>query len=317
MQQHPVPQNITGFEFKLVGFLTIRQFGYVAAAGVISFLIFIIFPGLLRWIFITPFAIVGLALAFGNISGLNFDHWLVAFFNAVTKPTQRVWRKEAKTFSFLDPRFAYYLRRPPAVLGEAKDRKKLAAFLSQRKSVVEEQIGKSPDYIASEHNFKPVASVRFPDKNIHVVPLSNTKVRGVTPVGLSGSVTLPVRGERVFDLGEGIREPLEKRLGRLLENATTKIAGPTDLGQNASTQETSNSNAAYVKTELDKLRELAKQELSKRQGQGRLEIRPLNTHLGSVVADQTRPTPPVAVPTPTHTPTTTNEGPANEATSEL
>ena len=131
MQQHPVPQNITGFEFKLVGFLTIRQFGYVAAAGVISFLIFIIFPGIIRWILITPFAIVGLALAFGNISGLNFDHWLVAFFNAVTKPTQRVWRKEAKTFSFLDPRFAYYLRRPPAVLGEAKDRKKLAAFLSQ------------------------------------------------------------------------------------------------------------------------------------------------------------------------------------------
>ena len=187
----------------------------------------------------------------------------------------------------------------------------------QRKSVVEEEMGKSPDYIAGEHNFKPVASVRFPDKNIHVVPLSNTKVRGVTPVGLSGSVTLPVRGERVFDLGDGIREPLEKRLGRLLESATTKIAGPTDLGQNASVQEASNSNAAYVKTELDKLRELAKQELSKRQGQGRLEIRPLNTHLGSVVADQTRPTPPVAVPTPTHTPTTTNEGPANEATSEL
>ena len=131
MQQHPVPQNITGFEFKLVGFLTIRQFGYVAAAGVISFLIFIIFPGLLRWILITPFAIAGLALAFGNISGLNFDQWLVAFFNAVMKPSQRVWRKEAKTFSFLDPRFAYYLKRPPAVLGEAKDRKKLEAFLSQ------------------------------------------------------------------------------------------------------------------------------------------------------------------------------------------
>ena len=186
----------------------------------------------------------------------------------------------------------------------------------QRKSVVEEQIGESPDYIASEHNFRPVASVRFPDKNIHVVPLSNTKVRGVTPVGLSGSVTLPVRGERVFDLGEGIREPLEKRLGRLLENATTKIAGPTDLGQNASTQETSNSNAAYVKTELDKLRELAKQELSKRQGQSRLEIRPLNTRMGSVVADQVVTTPPV-VPTPANITTITSERVANEATSEL
>lgn len=131
MQQHPVPQNITGFEFKLVGFLTIKQFGYLAAAGVVSFIIYIIFPGIISWLLIIPLTALSLALAFVKISGLNFDRWLVALFYALTKPPQRVWRKESKTFSFLQPEFSYYLKRSPVALGEVKDRTRLEAFLSQ------------------------------------------------------------------------------------------------------------------------------------------------------------------------------------------
>ncbi len=133
MQQHTVPQNITGFEFKLIGALTIKQFGYVATAGVLSFIIFITIGGILRWVLIVPIASVGVALAFANISGMTFDKWLVAFINAITSPPQRIWRKEPKTLSFLSPQFSYYLKRPPAARVQNQDKTALKSYLAQLK----------------------------------------------------------------------------------------------------------------------------------------------------------------------------------------
>lgn len=178
-----------------------------------------------------------------------------------------------------------------------------SSSLGRRKSVVEEEAVKPPDYIASEHNFKPVASVRFPDKNIHVVPLSNTKIRSVTPIGLSGSVTLPVRGERVFDIGDGLRTPLEKRLSRVLEKTSAKIAGTTGSNNQAQPAAGVESGTERVLTELERLRALALQELSRRRGQ-KLEIRPLNTKSGSAIEEKPQAhlgrseTNPSAEPTP-------------------
>jgi len=133
MQQHTVPQNITGFEFKLIGALTIKQFGYVATAGVLSFIIFIAIGGFIRWVLIAPIVSTGIALAFANISGMTFDKWLVAFIRAVTSPPQRIWRKEPKTLSFLSPEFSYYLKRPPAAIVQNQDKTALKSYLAQLK----------------------------------------------------------------------------------------------------------------------------------------------------------------------------------------
>jgi hypothetical protein len=130
MQQHSVPQNITGFEFKLIGFLTLKEFGYLAATAIICFMIYLIFSGIFRWIFIVPIASFGIALSLGEIAGMKFDKWLISFIRAVTSPTQRVWRKETKTIGFLEPQFAHYLRRPAAKTAVPPDRKRLKAFLT-------------------------------------------------------------------------------------------------------------------------------------------------------------------------------------------
>jgi hypothetical protein len=112
MQQHPVPQNITAFEFKLVGFLTLKQFGYLATAGVISFIFFVATASFLKWLFIVPIASFALALAFLPVSGVTFDKWIVLFLRTVANPSKRVWRKEPVQISFLAPQFSRYLRRP-------------------------------------------------------------------------------------------------------------------------------------------------------------------------------------------------------------
>jgi len=135
MQQHPVPQNITGFEFKLVGFLTLKQFLYLAGAGIVSFIIFVSTGSILKWLFITPIVLLGLALAFVPILGMPFDRWVVAFIRAIGSPARRIWYKEPKIISFLAPEFSYYLRRSFSSNKPApSDRTRLQSFLNQIQS---------------------------------------------------------------------------------------------------------------------------------------------------------------------------------------
>lgn len=133
MQAHPVPQNITGFEFKLIGFLTIRQFGYLAAAGIGSFVIYLLpLPfGIIKFLLILILMPLGAALAFLPINDLPFDRWLVAFIRSVYAPTKRVWRKEPVVIGFLAPEFSVYLQHQKAPAQAARsDRAKIDSYLS-------------------------------------------------------------------------------------------------------------------------------------------------------------------------------------------
>src|SRR3989344_257882 len=112
MQAHPVPQNITGFEFKLIGFLTIRQFGYLAAAAIFIFIIYSaklpFFVVLLIGLPVGGFAV---ALAFVSLNNMPFERWIAAFFKTVYSPNVRVWHREPKDIGFLEPQFSIYLHR--------------------------------------------------------------------------------------------------------------------------------------------------------------------------------------------------------------
>jgi hypothetical protein len=94
MDNHPIPQDITGFEFKLIGDMTIKQFAYVAG-GVVSGFIFYVSP--LFTLVKIPLALIcvgiGAALAFLPIEGRPMDLMIKNFFKAVFSPTQYVYRK--------------------------------------------------------------------------------------------------------------------------------------------------------------------------------------------------------------------------------
>jgi len=94
MDNHPIPQDITGFEFKLVGDMTVKQFAYVAA-GVVSG--FIVYATPLWGMIKIPLALIivgiGAAFAFLPVEGRPMDLMLKNFFKAVFSPTQYVYRK--------------------------------------------------------------------------------------------------------------------------------------------------------------------------------------------------------------------------------
>lgn len=100
MQPHAIPQNVTDFQFHLVGDMTLKQFGYLTTGSVIAYILFVfltpIYP-LIAWPLIVISASLGAAFAFLPIDSRPLDHWLKAFLNAIYSPTKRVWGKNGST----------------------------------------------------------------------------------------------------------------------------------------------------------------------------------------------------------------------------
>lgn len=102
MEAHPIPQNITSFQFKLVGDMTLKQFMYLAAGLGTAYLIFILAAAnapILAWPLIVIFSLLGAAFAFLPLQDRPLDHWLKAFLKSVYTPTKRVWEKNGHIFS--------------------------------------------------------------------------------------------------------------------------------------------------------------------------------------------------------------------------
>lgn len=102
MEQHPVPQHIASFQFKLFGDLTIRQFMFLIGPMILAGLIFFSAAApIVRIPLSVVIALVGLFVALVPVQGRPFDKWIVAFIRAVFNPTQRVWIKETRLPAFL------------------------------------------------------------------------------------------------------------------------------------------------------------------------------------------------------------------------
>ncbi len=99
MDNHPIPQDVTGFQFKLIGNMTIKQFGYVAAGVVIAWALYYS-PGsfFIKFPLAIFFAATGFALAFVPVEGRPLDAMIINFFKALFYPNQYIFQKENAPF---------------------------------------------------------------------------------------------------------------------------------------------------------------------------------------------------------------------------
>lgn len=94
MDAHPLPQDVTSFEFHLVGDMTLKQFSYLAAGIAIAYIAFVFFATpypILAWPVILLSAASGAAFAFVPLFDRPLDHWVVSFLKSVFNPTKRAW----------------------------------------------------------------------------------------------------------------------------------------------------------------------------------------------------------------------------------
>jgi hypothetical protein len=102
MQQHPIPQNVTTYQFRLIGEMTLKQFLELCVG--VALAIFFYYTNLfsaLKWLFILSSVFFGFALAFLPIEERPLDQWFFAFVRAIYSPTQYIWRKSLTPPAYL------------------------------------------------------------------------------------------------------------------------------------------------------------------------------------------------------------------------
>jgi hypothetical protein len=95
MEQHAIPQQISSYEFKLVGDMTLKQF--LKAAGGIIIAILIKNTGLIaliKWPLMFVFGGLGLALAFLPLEDRPLETWIISFIKSIYAPTIFIYNKK-------------------------------------------------------------------------------------------------------------------------------------------------------------------------------------------------------------------------------
>lgn len=96
IQQHPIPQNVTQFQFKLVGDMTLKQFLELAGGIVVAVIIYAFpLPVFFKWPLMAVAAGLGAGMAFVPVEGRPLDQWLIAFVRSIYQPTIYVWKKSS------------------------------------------------------------------------------------------------------------------------------------------------------------------------------------------------------------------------------
>lgn len=98
IQQHPVPQDISNYKFRLIGDMTIKQF---AALGISIVLAVIIYSSPMPFFFKYPLSffllLLGVGTAFVPFQGRTLDVWIIAFIKSIYSPTQYIWKHGQNT----------------------------------------------------------------------------------------------------------------------------------------------------------------------------------------------------------------------------
>lgn len=98
MEQHPVPQNVTTFQFRLIGDMTLKQFGYLCIGGILAYISYKLpLPFFFTWPMTVFFALLGIGFAFVPVEERPMDVWVLSFFKSIYSPTQYIWSRKTET----------------------------------------------------------------------------------------------------------------------------------------------------------------------------------------------------------------------------
>ncbi|MBU0978710.1 MAG: PrgI family protein [Patescibacteria group bacterium] len=104
MREHPIPQDITGYRFHIVGNMTLKQFAEVGAGCIVAIILYKTgLPDFIKWPMVVFSFGLGALAAFVPIEERPIDHWIATFISIMYKPTQYFWKR----IPFIPSAFAY------------------------------------------------------------------------------------------------------------------------------------------------------------------------------------------------------------------
>lgn len=135
MEQHPIPRQITSFEFKLIGFMTLKQFLYLVIFAPLGYITSVIFP--LPFVNILvglAVAALGVALAFLPINDRPLDIWIRNIWKRLNSPTQFTYHKHNQPITVLQN--LYFVSDPHHVMAHIESQQMLGAYLAKTKQTM-------------------------------------------------------------------------------------------------------------------------------------------------------------------------------------
>lgn len=159
MDNHPIPQDVTGFQFRLIGDMTVKQFAYVAVGGIFAVVfLYAPIPFLLRIPLMILSGAIGAILAFVPLEGRPVDQMVGYFIKALITPNQYAFQKTGGTI----PIFSYNLSKTQSIpsaslasglpIAQPQDKvsaqekeQKLKTYLSMHQSTPHSQLDKHED----------------------------------------------------------------------------------------------------------------------------------------------------------------------------
>lgn len=121
MENHPIPQDVTGFKFKLIGSITVKQFLYLIVPSIVAYIFYSLpLPLVLKIPFVLFSAGAGLVIAFLPIDGRSMDVIFFRFIQAIPSENQYIYRRKGALLFSSD----FLTRRAPQNLKRVQESEK-------------------------------------------------------------------------------------------------------------------------------------------------------------------------------------------------
>ena len=208
MEQHAIPQQITSYEFKLVGDMTLKQFLKAAAGIILAILInstkLII---LIKWPLMLVLAGGGLALAFVPFEDRPLETWVMSFLKAIYSPTIYIYkRRESKNWLDLD--LTKNIKQNEEDLMAFRGEVKSNLLGSKIKDAIE-VIGAKPEKIKEEITIEPeekveVKKIIIEEKPAEIITKPVEKVETKTEDWRDQTTELNLKTEKLGATGKAV-----------------------------------------------------------------------------------------------------------------
>lgn len=267
MEQHPVPRNISGFQFHLIGDMTLRQFGYLAAGVLTGYFVYKAAP--FSAIVNIPLALssgfAGFAFAFLPIQERPLDKWILAFIKSIMSPTQYIWYKRNPPPDILARTYALHPQvvQPTQQAAHKETDEKLRAYLATVPIPIHESLNAAEKrYIDKTLSLFQTSSLATPPLASAVQPTSTTSAS----LPLKTSIPEAAQIEPIQKIA-----PQEKEETEQIKEAKQVQPIPTTVdSKTEEDKEQAKENHTVLKTQLFRLaaeKQALEQELQKLQQQ--------------------------------------------------
>jgi hypothetical protein len=163
MEQHAIPRQITTFEFKLIGFMTLKQFIVLVVFGLVALLVYFVFQGHIIGILLSILILgAGAAVALLPIQDRYIDEWARLLLKGLNSQTQYIYDKRNKTASLYYLHDLYFTEDPHRVMAHIESKEKLNAYLAAQREQ-KQKGGKRKQHVQSlmQHSTKQLQARQF------------------------------------------------------------------------------------------------------------------------------------------------------------